>query len=300
MYVVTGASGNTGQVVANRLLDAGKPVRVIGRHQERLQGLVARGAQAVVADLTDQDALLRAFKGADALYAMIPPNATSRDPLGDQRRVGAAISAALKQSDVKYVVLLSSVGADKSYGTGPVVGLHEFEQMLDQIEGLNVVHLRPGYFMENTLGQAGAVAKMGYTVGLLRSDLKLPLIATKDIGNRVADLLLDLSFQGRQTQELLGHADLTMVEVSKIIGQSVGKPDLRYEQLPPEKLKPVMQEMGMSSQMADSLVEMSVALNSSHMRALEHRSVKNTTPTSYEAFVKEVWVPFYRQQSQAA
>lgn len=299
MFVVTGATGHTGRIVAERLLDQKRKVRAIGRSKDRLQPLVARGAEAVVADLGNQAALAKAFKGADAVYVMIPPNEKSQDPLGDSRRVAQAITQALQESGVKYAVQLSSIGADKDARTGPVLGLHEFEKMLDAIAGLNVLHLRPAYFMENTLGQAAAVAKMGYTVGLLRSDLKLPMIATNDIGNRAAELLLDLSFREKQIHELLGHADLTMSEVAGIIGRVIGKPGLTYKQLQPEQVKPVLEQNGMSSPVADLIIEMSDALNSGHMRALESRSEQNTTPTSYETFAREKLLPLYRQQQAA-
>jgi len=299
MYVVTGATGNTGHVVANRLLDQKRKVRAIGRSKDRLEPLVARGAEAVVADLNDQNALIKAFNSADAVYVMIPPNEKSQTPLADQRRMASSLTGALKQAQIKYAVHLSSIGADKESGTGPVTGLHEFEKMLDQLPELNVVHLRCGYFMENTLGEVAAVTKMGYTVGLLRGDLKIPLIATKDIGNRAAELLLDLNLRGKQTQELLGHSDLTMTEVAKIIGQAIGKPDLHYQQLQPEQIQPVLEQMGMSSAVADLIIEMSAALNSRHMRALEQRSERNTTPTSYESFAKEVLLPLYRQEKAA-
>ncbi|HZS27711.1 MAG TPA: NmrA family NAD(P)-binding protein [Candidatus Angelobacter sp.] len=299
MFVVTGATGHTGKIVAERLLGQKRKVRAIGRSKDRLQPLAARGAEAVVADLGDQAALAKAFKGADAVYVMIPPNEKSQDPLGYSRRVAQAITGALQESGVKYAVQLSSVGADKDVRTGPVVGLHQFEKMLDTIPDLNVLYLRPAYFMENTLGQAAAVAKMGYAVGLLRSDLRLPMIATKDISNRVAELLLDLNFRGKQIHELLGHADLTMSEVANTIGRVIGKPGLIYKQLPPEQVKPVLEQMGLSAPSADLIIEMSSALNSGHMRALEPRTEQNTTPTSYETFVKEELLPLYQQQQAA-
>jgi uncharacterized protein YbjT (DUF2867 family) len=200
MYVVTGATGNTGHVIANRLLDQKKKVRVIGRSRDRLEPLAARGAEVIVADLNNQNALIQAFNGAEAVYVMIPPNEKSQQPLADQQRTAASLTGALQQAKIKYAVQLSSIGADKASGNGPVAGLHVFEQMLDQLPELNVMHLRPGYFMENTLGEVAAVAKMGYAVGLLRNDLKIPIIATKDIGNRAAELLLELNFHGKQTQ----------------------------------------------------------------------------------------------------
>jgi uncharacterized protein YbjT (DUF2867 family) len=300
MFVVTGATGNTGRVVANRLLDQGKKVRVIGRSRERLQPFTARGAEAFVADLADQSALTQAFSGADAVYAMIPPNAASQDFRSEQRRVSGAMAAALQNANVKHVVALSSIGADKESGTGPVAGLHEFEETLNRIGGLNIVHLRAGYFMENTLGQAGAIKAMGKTVGPLRGDLKLPMIATKDIGEQAAELLLAFDFTGKQTRELLGHRDLTMDEVTRIIGHAIDKADLQYLQLPGEQIQPLFVQLGMSDNVAGLLVEMSAGLNSGHMRALEPRSARNTTPTSFETFVKEEFVPAYRGQTQAA
>ena len=300
MYVVTGATGNTGSVVANRLLDQGKKVRVIGRSMERLQPFVARGAEAFVADLSDQTAATQAFADANAVYAMIPPNVASPDFRAEQRRVTAAIAAALEHAGVKHAVSLSSVGADKESGTGPVVGLREWEQALNQIPGLNVVHLRAGYFMENTLGQGAAIKAMGKAAGPLRGDLKLPMIATEDIGSAAAELLLALDFNGKQTRELLGQRDLSMDEATAIIGKAIDKPDLEYAQLPDAMMQPILVQMGLSSNMAALIVEMAAALNSGHMRALEPRSAKNTTPTSFETFVKEEFVPVYRAQTKAA
>jgi uncharacterized protein YbjT (DUF2867 family) len=300
MYVVTGATGNTGRVVANRLLDQGKKVRVIGRNRERLQPFVARGAEAFVADLSDQTAVKQAFAGANAVYAMIPPDVISPDFRADQRRVTVAIAAALEHAGVTHAVTLSSIGADKESGTGPVVGLHELEQALNRIAGLNVVHLRAGYFMENTLGQVGAIRAMGKTAGPLRGDLNLPMIATRDIGNNAAEWLLALGFKGKQTHELLGQRDLSMDEATAIIRKTIEKPDLKYVQMLDEQMHPIFVQMGMSPNMAELILEMAHALNTGHMRALEQRSAKNTTPTSFETFVQEEFLPVYRGQSRAA
>jgi uncharacterized protein YbjT (DUF2867 family) len=300
MYVVTGATGNTGRVIANRLLDAGKKVRVISRSSEHLKLFVARGAEPFVADLSDSAALAKAFAGAEAVYAMIPPSATSQDYRAEQRRASETIAGALQTAGVKHVVALSSVGADKPSGTGPVAGLHEFENKLNTISGLNVVHLRPGYFMENTLGQAQAIRAIGKVAGPLNGDLKMPFIATQDIGNAAADLLLKLEFTGKQTHELHGQRDLSYNDVAGIIGKAIENPGLQYVQLPAEQIKPVFIQLGMSANIADLILEMSAALNSGHMRALETRSTQNTTPTSYETFVSEQFLPLYRTQVSAA
>src|SRR5215467_6826842 len=153
MYVITGATGNTGRAAAERLLAQRKKVRVIGRSADRLQPLVAQGAEPFLAEITDAAALAQAFAGAEGVYAMIPPDMASQDFHAQQNRVGDAVVQALQQAGVKHAVSLSSIGADKADKTGPVVGLREFEEKLNQIPGLNIVHLRAGYFMSNTLGQ---------------------------------------------------------------------------------------------------------------------------------------------------
>jgi uncharacterized protein YbjT (DUF2867 family) len=300
MYVVTGATGHTGNVVAKALLTRGEKVRVIGRNAERLKAFVAEGAEPFTADLTEAANVTKAFVGAKAVYVMMPPNLASPDFRAFQNRVTDAIAAALRSAGVTHVVTLSSIGADKPDKTGPVVGLHYLEQQLNDIEPLNVLHLRAGYFMENTLAQVGIIRATGTAVGPLRPDLKLPMIATRDIGKAAANALLSLDFHRKQTRELQGQRDVSMTEVAQIIGRAIGKPDLQYTQAPGEQVRAALIQLGMSSNMADLILEMSAALNSGHMRALEPRSAQNTTPTSYETFVMEEFLPLYEGKSAAA
>lgn len=300
MHVITGATGNTGSVVARKLLAQGQKVRVIGRSADRLQPLARLGAELFLGDLTDANALTRAFAGTQAAYLMIPPDLRNQDVSAFQERISDAFATALEKAKVKHAVVLSSIGADKPDKTGPVVGLHNMEQKLNRISGLNILYLRAGYFMENTLGQVGIIGEMGKTAGPVRGDLKLPMIATDDIGNSTADALLKLNFSGHQTRELQGQRDLDYNEVTAIIGKAINKPDLQYVALPDEQIRPALLQMGMSANMARLILEMSASLNSGYMEALEKRSPQNTTPTSFEAFVQEKFVPVYRGESQAA
>lgn len=300
MYVITGATGHTGNIAARTLLSRGQKVRVLGRSADRLSSLVSAGAEASVTDITDAKRLAEAFRGAQAVYAMLPPNITSNDVRGYQEQVSDAISSAISNAQVPFVVLLSSIGADKPANTGPVVGLHNFEQKLNRIDGLTAVYLRAGYFMENTLAQVGAIKMVGKSAGPLRPDLKVPMIATEDIGTTVAEILVNSKLKGKQSRELLGQRDLDMREAASIIGRAIAKPNLEYVQLPDEQLRPALMQFGMSQNQADLILEMARALNSGHMRALEPRSPKSTTPTSYEQFVAKNFVPAFQQQSTAA
>jgi uncharacterized protein YbjT (DUF2867 family) len=299
MYVVLGASGNTGHVVAKNLLARGQKVRVVGRNAAHLQPLAAEGAEIFIGDVSDASALTKAFNHADSAYVMIPPNHSSNDLRAFQDRASDAIAAAVRNAGVKNVVSLSSFGTDKPSGTGPVVGLHNLEQKLNQIDGANVLHLRAGYFMENTLPQAGAIRMLGSTIGPLSANLKVPMIATRDIGAAVADALVGLGFRGKQTQDLQGQRDLDYVEATTIIGRAVGKPDLGYIQAPDNQVRAAMVQMGMSENVAGLILEMAAALNTGHMRALEPRTASNTTPTKFETFVADSFAPAYRQQAAA-
>jgi uncharacterized protein YbjT (DUF2867 family) len=294
MYVITGATGNTGSLIAERLLKAGQKVRVVGRDPKRLERFTQKGAESFVADATDGGALTNAFAGAKAVYAMIPPNIGAPDVRAYMESVSDALRSAIGKNGIKHAVVLSSVGAEKSQGTGPVAGLHSLEKKLEGIPGLNALFLRAGYFMENLLSQVGVIKAMGMMAGPVTEDLPLPMIATRDIGAYAAEALLKLDFVGKSSRELQGHGDVTYVGTAKIVGASIGKDDLTYRLVPPVQLKPVLLQMGMSPSMADLLLEMADALNSGYMKMLEPRSPANTTPTSLETFVAEVFLPAYR------
>ena len=299
MYAITGATGNTGSVIAEKLLERGEKVRVISRDAKRLARFVQKGAEAFVADLTDAAALAKAFDGARAVYLMIPP-ITSTDPRADQEQASDALVSAVEKASVQQVVVLSSFGADKPEKTGPVVGLHNLEQKLDRVAGLNALYLRAAYFMENLLPQTAVIQNFGIVGGPLRADLPLPMIATRDIGAAAAEALVKLDFTGKQARELLGQRDVTYREVASVIGKAIGRPNLQYVQMPPQQLKPALVQMGMSSNMADLILEMADALNSGYMVALEPRSPRNTTPTPIETFVLEEFVPRFQGKAAGA
>jgi uncharacterized protein YbjT (DUF2867 family) len=290
MHVILGASGNTGSIVANSLLAEGRKVRVMGRDAGRLQRFVDKGAEAFTANMGDAAALAKAFNGARAAYLMLPP-AKSRE---DQERDSDAIAKAVKESGLPYAVHLSSYGAQVPEGTGPVAGLHSSEQKLNAIGGLNVLHLRAAYFMENNLAAIGMIHAMGIFGNALLPDLKLPMAATRDVGAYAAQRLWDLDFSGKQTRELLGPRDLSMSEATAVIARGIDKPDLRYEQFPYDQVEQALTQMGVPPKGAALYIEMYKAINAGVLIQQEPRSPENTTPTSFEQFVQDVFAPAYR------
>ncbi|MGB9465634.1 MAG: NAD(P)H-binding protein [Candidatus Acidiferrum sp.] len=300
MYVILGATGNTGSVAAETLLAKGEKVRVVGRSKERLSRFASRGAEAFEADVTDSAALTKAFSDARAVYAMLPPDPTNTDYRAHQDEVTNSIAKALEAASVTHTVALSSFGADKVDKTGPVAGLHVMEERFAQIPNLNALYLRAGYFMENTLPQVGIIKSFGMMAGPVSADLAMPVIASRDVGVAAAEALLKLDFTGQQTRELQGQRNLTYLDMAKIVGAAVGIPNLTYIQLPAEQIIQGMTQMGISKNIAGLICEMSDSMNNGHMRALETRSAGNTTPTSYEEFVQKVFVPAYKGQATSA
>lgn len=300
MIVITGATGNTGRPAAEALLAKGAKIRAIGRDSKKLESLVARGAEAFVGDVQDVDAMTRAFQGADMVY-LVFPHAIQRDDLRDyQERISDAYAKAVATARVPYAVTLSSLGAQHASGTGPIVGLHNLEQKLNGIPGLNVLHLRPASFMENLLMIVPAIKSMGFLPGGEPGDTPTPMIATKDIGRYAAERLHARDFSGASVRELLGPRDVTMKEVAGIVGKAIGKPSLHYMHVPFMLLEPALVQMGMPKSTAALVIEMWKAGNDGLVAATETRSVENTTPTTIEQFIEEVFVPAYNAKSTTA
>jgi uncharacterized protein YbjT (DUF2867 family) len=294
MYTILGATGNIGSVITKKLLEKGEAVRVVGRNAARLQQYVHRGAEAFVADIKDAETLTKALTGARAAFLMMPPGMTSPDYPAEQEIESDAISAAARNAGLQYAVNLSGISAQAPAGTGPILGLHDFERKLNTVERLNVLHLRPAYFMENHLSAIQMIQMMGIFGGALKPDLSIPMIATRDVGSYAAERLLKLDFSGKQTQELLGERDLNMTEVAAVISRGIGKPDLLYAQFTYAQVEQTLVQMGLSTKTAAYLIEMFQGFNNGIVAGLEPRTAANTTPTSIETFVKEVFAPAYQ------
>jgi uncharacterized protein YbjT (DUF2867 family) len=285
-YSVLGATGNIGKRITEYLLSKGHKVRAVGRDRSKLEFLARKGAEACVGNLEDAAFMAKVFEGAVGAFCMIPPNYTSNDMLASQSRIGDSIAKSLKESRLPFVINLSSVGADLSAKTGPIMTLHHQEERLNQLPDAAIVHLRVGYFMENLFGQIGVIKKTGMMGGSLQGNVGLPLIATQDIAAVAAHLLLTLDYADKSTRELLGPKDVTLDDVARVLGAAIGKPELKYSFLPYEIVEKGMVESGLSPSVAMLLNEMNRAYNEGVIRPRETRGPLNTTPTSIADFAK--------------
>jgi uncharacterized protein YbjT (DUF2867 family) len=299
MIVVTGATGNTGKPAVEALLASGEKVRVIGHDAKKLEAFTQKGAEAFVGNVEDTAQMSKAFDGATAVYLLIPQSA-DEDYRAYQDSVSDAYRKAITSARVPYAVTLSSLGAQHAEKTGPIVGLHNLELKLNSISGLNLLHLRPGPFMENLFMSMVPLRTMGFLPGGTEGELPIALIAAKDIGAYAAKRLHARDFSGSSVQELLGPRDVTMKEVATVIGNAIGKPKLGYMQVPFMMLEPALVQTGMPKNTAKLLVEMWKAGNSGLLAPQEKRSAENTTPTTIDSFVTEVFAPAYLGKTAGA
>ncbi|MFU8859432.1 MAG: NmrA family NAD(P)-binding protein [Cyclonatronaceae bacterium] len=284
MYAVTGATGNTGMVVAEQLLKSGKEVIVIGRNEEKLAQLEAAGAEVRSGDVSDKVFAEKALEGAKAAYIMIPQNFATDDCRGFQRQVAGALASAVVLNGVKHVITLSSVGAQMAEKGGIVQGLHDMEQIFNALEETHVLHLRPGFFMENFFAMIPVIKHMNMLASGIRPDLSVPMVATPDIGMLAARHLKALDFSGKGHQYVLGARDYTYPEAAALLGRYIGKPGLQYVQVSPEQLIESFMQMGATRNIGEVYAEFTESVNNGSVMEGVVRNAENTTPTLLDEF----------------
>jgi len=299
IYVVTGASGNIGKSLTEILLRNGHKVRVVGRSRERLQPLIDQGAQATFGKLEDSVFLTEAFDGAKSIFAMIPPNLGAENLRKHQGEISDSLLEAIRNSGVRNVVALSSLGAHLPGGTGPIKGMFDFEQKLDKLEGVNVLILRPGYYMENLFRGIPIIRKSGVNDGALDPELAIPMIAKSDIAEYAAKAMVNLSFKGITAQVLLGPSDVTMTEATLAIGKVVDIPSLSYKRITDESLKQSLSGIGATEDVVNEFIELTEWINKGSVGNLT-RTEESTTKTTIDEFVETFGVKFRATENPVA
>ena len=291
---VLGATGNIGTALVHTLLQQGHHVTAVARPSARLDALAQAGATTQAGDAHDAAFLTEALRGADAAFLMIPPNVTAPDVLAHMNQIGEATARAVRAAGLKTAVHLSSIGADLPAGTGPVVGLHRQEARLNAIDGLTVAHLRPAYFMENLLANVGMVQHMGITGSAMRPELQFPMVATRDIATKAAELLAADALDNQSVHYLLGPRNYSQQEATAAIGQAIGRPELPYVPFGYDDAKKGMMGAGLSESMAGLYDEMTRNMNEEKVMVTAPRDAASTTPTTLAEFAQNVFAPAFR------
>lgn len=223
MYVILGGTGHTGKKITETLLAAGKAVTIVTRDAAKAQELVDKGAKVAVGDLHDTAFLAHTFAGAQAVYSLVPPKWDMADWRTFQVEIATAITLAVYSAKVPYVVNLSSMGAHMPEGAGPVSGLFYLEKMLNNIPGLNVLHLRPGYFFQNLYSTLDMIKHLGIIAQPMPADFKFTLVHTDDIAAIAAQKLLALDFKGNSVHYVAAPENVSFGDITAAINKASGK-----------------------------------------------------------------------------
>ena len=253
MFVITGATGNTGSVAAEILLKAGKKVRAVVRDAAKGSKLAKLGAELFVADLSDQAALGRALEGAEGVYLLSPPDLAATNFVVDRKALTEKQSRTVAAAKPGHVVLLSSIAAQHAEGTGPIQTIHNFEQQL-RATGLPVSFVRAAYFVENWGAVLHPVKQDGVLPSFLPAEKKMPMVSTRDIGAAVAQALLD-GPRGTRVIELSGPVDVSPKDVAATFARLLNKP-VNVVEAPLGAVVPTFTSFGISSNVAQLFQEM--------------------------------------------
>ncbi|MEP6848956.1 MAG: NAD(P)H-binding protein [Acidobacteriota bacterium] len=262
-FVITGSLGNIGRPLTKDLVEKGHAVTVISSNPEKKNEIESMGAAAAIGSLDDADFLASTLTGADGLFAMVPPDYTTGDSRGRYRKIGDSYAAAVKKSGINRVVQLSSIGADLDAGTGFILGSHDVEGILGAIPNIELTTLRPAYFYSNLFNFAGmikAADMIGANYG--GGDLMI-MVHPRDIAAVVAEEL------GKPTGggiRYIASDERSCDEIAKVLGEAIGKPDLKWVTFTDEQTQTGMEENGFSEHIAANFTELGASVHSGIIR----------------------------------
>lgn len=263
-YIITGSTGHISKPLAQKLIASGNEVTIISHDPARRKEIESMKASAAIGSVEDVNFLISAFKGADAVYTMIPPTFTPSDWKKHIASMGKNYAEAIRKNSIKYVVNLSSVGAHLPEGCGPVSGLHFAEKELNELEGVNVLHLRPGYFYSNFFNSVGMIKQMGIIGGNFGNETKIVLAHTNDIAEIAAEELKNLKFKGK-SHRYISSDEKTTEDIARELGGAIGKPDLKWVDFTDEQNMAGLLQAGLPPEFASNYTEMGAAMRTGKM-----------------------------------
>ena len=283
MFVISGVTGHTGSVIAQALLDQGQPVRVIVRSEAKGESWKAKGAEVAVADILDTVAMTEALQGANGAYFLLPPDLANEAFIDDSFKRAEAIVAAAKAAKLRHAVILSSVGAQHQDRVGPISTIGHLERLFVKAS-IPLTAVRPGYFLENIEDVMPAVLHEGiYPSMILPLDHKIDMVATRDIGETVAEALIDPTPVAHRVIELKGADQYSAEDIATELSSRLGR-KITPVPVAPEGWVDQLKQAGLSQQSAESLAEMHESINNGRIAFLDPNAKKASIGLS--SFVK--------------
>jgi uncharacterized protein YbjT (DUF2867 family) len=289
MLVITTPTGQIGRQVVDRVLDGEEPVRVIARDPGRLAPEVRERVEVVQGSHADPDVLTKAFAGADAVFWVVPPNPRTTDLQRHYLEPTRSAGEAIVRHGVARVVSVSTMGLGIEKNAGHLSAARAAEELIAGL-GVHSRALRPPAFMENLLHQLDAIRDQGAFFLPSRRDRTLALVATRDIADKGAELLLDDTWTGTGGVPVVGPDSLTPEGMAEVLTEVLERP-VRYQQVPIDAYKAMMLERGASEASAQGVADMAVAQNEGAYDE-EHRTSR-PSPTGFRQWCEEVFRPAF-------
>jgi uncharacterized protein YbjT (DUF2867 family) len=264
--IVTGSLGNIGRPLAAELIAKGHNVTVISSNIEKQKDIEAMGAIAAIGSLEHTAFLAATFAGADALFAMEPPNYTAADTRAAYRAIGENYAGVIPQSGIKRVVHLSSYGAHLDKGTGFILGVHDVEGILNKLQGVAITHLRPAFFYYNLYNFVSMIKQAGFIGTNYGGDDKLVMVAPSDIAVAAAEELITPTATTGNNVRYVASDDVTGHEAARILGEAIGKPDLKWVTFTDQQTQATMEQNGVPANIAAQYVELGTAIHNGTLR----------------------------------
>ncbi len=244
MFAITGITGKVGGEVARNLLAGNQPVRAVVRDVRKGEPWAQLGCDLVCADINDAGALTSAFKGAESVFVLVPPNFDPSPDFREARATAATLKSAIEAARPGKVVYLSTIGAQAAQSN--LLTQHTIiEQVLGELS-MPITFLRPGWFMENCSWDVAPATNDGVISSFLQPiDKPVPMVATADVA-RVAAELLQETWNGRRVVELEGQYRVTPREIAATFADLLGRP-VRMEPVPRETWESLFKSQGMKN-----------------------------------------------------
>ncbi|MGJ1284808.1 NAD(P)H-binding protein [Sphingobacterium spiritivorum] len=283
---ITGSLGNIGRFLTEKLLQSGHHVTVVSHSEDRKPEIERLGADAAIGSISDVVFLRNAFKDADAVFAMTPPNMGGIDIISNTVEAGKAMAKAIKESAVSRVVMLSSIGADLPEGNGPITALHHIEKAYAELEGVAVTFLRAGYFFTNFYNDILLIKTAGITGSNYPSSTSIPLVHPFDIAMAAAERL-EQPFTGKNIQYVISDFR-TARDVADVLGNEIGQPELPWIEFTDEEAFQGMMQAGVPGEIAGLYVEMGAGIRAGKIQTdFKNVGAPVTGQIKLEDFAKE-------------
>lgn len=252
--IITGSLGNIGKPLTEILVKAGHQITVISSRADRKQAIESLGAKATIGSVSDPVFLSETFKDADAVFLMTPPNLGGSNVISNTTNAGKAYVQAIRNNNIKHVVMLSSIGADLAGGNGPIAGLYNIEQLYNQLESPAFTYLRAGYFYTNLYNDIPVIKGMGILGGNYPADTAIPLVHPVDIAKAAAEALQS-NAEGKSIRYVV--SDIRKArELAGVLGAAIGKPELSWLEFSDEQTMQGMIQAGVPQEIAGLYTEM--------------------------------------------